>query len=63
MKYTVYYKVNARFKTEVEANNIEDAIEKTSVEFSDADFGDAYNIDGVPLYTEDDINGMIPLRH
>ena len=53
MEYTVYFEVRARFDATVEADNIEDAIESARQRFSDADFGEAYDIDGEEIMVED----------
>lgn len=46
MKYLVKFDVVAKFLVEIDAKNKEEAIEKAEMEFSNADFGDAYKIDG-----------------
>ena len=54
MKYYVTYKVEARYIAEVEADSIEEARNKASEEFSDADFGVAEDIDGEDIIIEDE---------
>lgn len=54
MKYYVTHRVEARYIVGVEADNIEEAKEKASSEFSDADFGVAEDIDGEPIIIEDE---------
>ena len=53
MKYYVTYKINARYIAEVEAENIEEAKQKAEGKFSDADFGEAEDIDGEAIIVED----------
>lgn len=54
MKYYVVHKVEARYRTEVEAENLEDAKKKADENFFDADFGDAEDIDGEITMVEDE---------
>ena len=61
MNYIVYFDVSARFDAAVEANNIEDAIESARQRFSDADFGEAYNIDGEEIMVEDENGKVYPV--
>ena len=63
--YTVNYKVEARFCTEVEMlrcrnpkEHIEEIKKLAAANFSDADFGDAFDIDGIEISIEDE-NGNI----
>lgn len=55
--FRVHYKVEARYVAEVYANSPEEAQELADKKFSDADFGEASDIDGVRHYTEDE-NGQ-----
>lgn len=54
MKYTVTYKVDARYSAEVEANSIEEAKKIAESNFWDADFGNVFDIDGEPILIEDE---------
>ena len=54
MRYCVTYKIDARFITVVEAENIEDAKKKAESKFCDADFGVAEDIDGEAIIVEDE---------
>ena len=53
-KYWVTYKVEARYIAEVEADNLEEAMEKAESEYIDADFGVAEDIDGEKIIVEDE---------
>lgn len=59
MKYYVTYKIEARYIAEVEANNIEEAMEKAEIEYCDADFGVAEDIDGEKIIIEDEDGDFI----
>ena len=54
MKYYVTYKIDARYITEVEAENFEEAKKKAENNFIDADFGVAKDIDGEAIIVEDE---------
>lgn len=54
MKYNVTYKIDARYATEVEANSIEEAKKIAERNFWDAEFGNAYDIDGEQIIIEDE---------
>ena len=54
MKICVTYRVHATFDANVEADSIEEATEKAGTLFSEADFGDASNIDGEICCVTDD---------
>ena len=54
MKYWVTHSVTARYVSEVDADNIEEAIKKADIEFSEADFGEAKDIDGNAIVVEDE---------
>jgi hypothetical protein len=54
MKYYVTYKVEARYVAEVEADNLEEAMEKAESEYIDADFGVAKDIEGEKIIIEDE---------
>ena len=53
MTYYVTYKIDARYITEVEAENIEEAKKNAESKFMDADFGEAEDIDGEAIIIED----------
>lgn len=59
MKYYVTYKVEARYIAEVEADSIEEARNKASEEFCDADFGVAEDIDGEDIIVEDEKGNFV----
>jgi phosphomannomutase len=59
MKYYVTYKVEARYIAEVEANSLEEAMEKAESEYIDADFGVAEDIDGEAVVVEDENGNYI----
>ncbi|MBO5435294.1 hypothetical protein J6A31_05715 [bacterium] len=59
MKYYVKYRIEARYEAEVEANNIEDAIKKSNEMLSNADFGEASDIDGDAVAIETDDGNRI----
>lgn len=54
MKYYVSHRIVARHVVEVEADSIEEAKAKADIEFSEADFGVAEDIDGKVTYVEDE---------
>lgn len=54
MKYWVTYKIEARYTAKVDADSIEEAIDKSRDEWYDADFGEAEDIDGEPIIVETD---------
>lgn len=62
MKYYVTYKIDARYIAEVEADNLDEAMEKAEEEFVDAYFGAAEDIDGEKIIVEDE-NGNYVWEH
>ena len=62
MKYYVTYKIDARYIAEVEADNLDEAMEKAEEEFIDAYFGSAEDIDGEKIIVEDE-NGNYVWKH
>lgn len=54
MKHYVTFKIEARYVVEVEADNIEEALEKANEEYMDADFGLAEDIDGEAIIVENE---------
>ena len=59
MKYYVTYKVEARYIAEVEADSLEEAMEKAESEYIDADFGVAEDINGEKIIVEDENGDFI----
>ena len=59
MKYYVTYKLEARYIAEVEANDLEEAMQKAESEYLDADFGAAEDIDGEKIIIEDENGNFI----
>ena len=59
MKYYVIYKLEARYIAEVEANDLEEAMQKAESEYLDADFGAAEDIDGEKIIIEDENGNFI----
>ena len=54
MKFYVTSKIEARYVAEVEADNIEEALEKANQKFIDADFGVAEDIESEQIIVEDE---------
>ena len=54
MTYYVTYKIDARFTACVEADNVEEAKQKADDVFTDADFGDAHEVDGDKIIVENE---------
>lgn len=52
MKYYVTYKIDARYTAEVDANSIEEAMDKAKSEYYDADFGVAEDIDAETIMVQ-----------
>lgn len=53
-KYYVTYHVDASYTAEVEAGSIKEALAKADRDFSEADFGEAEDIDGSAKTVEDE---------
>lgn len=53
-KYRVYYRINAYFETEVEAENVGEALNLSQLNYWDANFGDATEVIGEPTVVEDE---------
>ena len=60
MKYYVKYTVEARYIAEVEADSLEEAMELAQNKFSEADFGEAEDIDGDVICVEDNDGNYEP---
>ena len=58
MIYTVDYIMHGHYTVEVEADSIEEAKFKSELIFSEADFGEASNIDGDLYWIEDENNNI-----
>ena len=54
MKYCVTYRIDARYITEVEADSLQEALDKAYDEYIGADFGEARDIDGEVVFVEDE---------
>lgn len=54
MKYYVTYKIEARYIAEIDADSLEEAMEKADSEYIDADFGVAEDIDGESIIVENE---------
>lgn len=54
MKYYVTHRISARYVVEVDAENIEEAKKEAEIKFSEADFGEAEDIDGTLIVIEDE---------
>lgn len=52
MKYYITYAVEARYCTEVEADNMEEAMAKAEENWFNADFGEAKDVDGEQIVVE-----------
>lgn len=59
MKYIVGYRFSARYRAEVEAESLEDALELADEEYGEADFGEAEDIDGRAVFVEDEDGNRI----
>ena len=53
MKYYVTYRIDARYVAVVDADSLNEALEKAEQEYYDADFGEAQDIDGKAIVVED----------
>lgn len=59
MTYYVSYKIDARYIAEVEANSLEEAMEKAEESYMEADFGVAQDINGEPIIVEDESGNFV----
>lgn len=59
MKHYVTYEITAKYVVEVEANNADDAITLANKKFSEADFGEASDIDGEAIIVENENNDTV----
>ena len=58
-KFYVNIKMSAYYAAEVDAENIEKAKKEAEQMFSDADFGEASDIDGDVIYVENEIGTRV----
>ena len=63
MKYCITYKIDARYMAEVEADSLEEAMQKADGKYMDANFGDAYDIDGEKVIVEDEVGNYLYERY
>ena len=59
MTYYAVFKVDSRYKVEIDAKNLEEAKTKAEYEFSGADFGESTDIDGELIIMEDDAGNFL----
>ena len=59
MKYYITYKIEARYIAEVEVDNLEEAMKKAELEYLDANFGEAGDIDGEMIVVEDEKGNFV----
>lgn len=59
MEYYITYKIEARYTVKCEAQTIDEAKKEAANHFFDADFGEAYDIDGELIIIEDDNDNII----
>ena len=59
MKHYVTYEITAKYVAEVEADNTDDAIALANKKFSEADFGEASDIDGEAIIVENENNDTV----
>lgn len=57
--YWITFKVDARFECPIDADSMEEALEKAEGRFADADFGEAVDIDGEAIMAEDEHGNII----
>ena len=57
--YYVTYKMDARYIAKVEADSVEEALKEAEVQFMDAFFGEAEDIDGEPIVMEDQAGNYV----
>jgi len=59
MKYWVKFKIEGRYVTDVNADNVEDAIQKAYDEYINANFGLLEDIEGEPVAVEDENDNFV----
>lgn len=59
MKYYVTFKIEARYVTKVEADDVDEARDKAIDEYLDADFGEARDIEAEPIIVEDEKGNFV----
>ncbi len=57
--YYVTYRVDARYVAEVKGKDLDDAMAKANEMFSEADFGEAQDIDGEAIIVENEDGDFI----
>ena len=57
--YYVTFRVDSRFVAAVDAASVEEALKEAQGRFSDADFGEAEDIDGEPIIAEDEAGNYV----
>jgi len=58
MKYYVKYRIEATYTAEVEADSLKKAKEKANVDFHNANFGNAKNVEAYPVTIKDETGRM-----
>ena len=59
MKYYVTFKLEARYTVEVAAESLDEALVRANKKYIDANFGDAYDIDGEAIVAENEAGDYI----
>lgn len=59
MKYWVTFKIEGRYIAPVEANNIEEAIDKANELYYDANFGELRYCEGDPVVVSDEKDDIV----
>ena len=59
MIYYVTFRIDARFIAGIEADSMDEARKKAEETFSDADFGEARDIDGEAIIVEDEKGNFV----
>ena len=59
MTYFVTFKVEARFVVSIDAEDIESALDEARNRFTDADFGEAEDIEGEPIIVENEAGNYV----
>lgn len=59
MKYYVTFKIEARYVAEVDAENLEEAMQKAEDSYLNADFGVASDIEGEKIIAEDETGNYV----
>lgn len=59
MKYWVTYKIDARYIAEVDAESVEESLEKAQDKYLDADFGACKDIEGQAIAVADNYDNIV----